>query len=123
MEVNPRFQATIEAFEFTTMTNLVQMHLAACNGCLPVTSPRHVSTCARVIVYARQQCAIPDLRTLPDVVDISLPGSLADRGDPVCTVNHVATRRADALQGAWKKVDAVYRLLQPLNPAPKSDRK
>jgi hypothetical protein len=57
---------------------------------------------------------IPDLRTLPNVVDISLPGSLAYRGDPVCTVNQVGTKRADALHGAWETVDAVYHLLQPV---------
>jgi predicted ATP-grasp superfamily ATP-dependent carboligase len=112
MEVNPRFQATIEAFELTTGANLVRLHLDACNGRLPSTSPRSLRTCARVIVYARQRCRVPDLASFRDVVDVSVPGSLADRGDPICTVNHVGVKRADALKGAWQTIDAIYRLLR-----------
>jgi hypothetical protein len=112
MEVNPRFQATIEAFELTTGANLVRLHLDACNGRLPSTSLRSLRTCARVIVYARQRCTIPDLGRFPNVADVSLPGSLADRGDPICTVNHVGAKRADALKGAWQTIDAIYRLLR-----------
>jgi len=112
MEVNPRFQATIEAFELTTGANLVRLHLDACNGRLPSTSLRSLRTCARVIVYARQRCTVPNLGRFPNAVDVSLPGSLADRGDPICTVNQVGAKRADALKGAWQTIDAVYRLLR-----------
>jgi predicted ATP-grasp superfamily ATP-dependent carboligase len=112
MEVNPRFQATIEAFELTTEANLVRLHLDACDGRLPEASPRSLSSCSRVIVYARQPCTVPNLHSFPNVVDLSLPGSLADRGDPICTVNSVGRTRVDTLKGAWQTADAIYRLLQ-----------
>jgi len=112
MEVNPRFQATIEAFELTTEANLVRLHLGACSGRLPSTSPRSLRTCARVIVYARQRCTVPDLRQFPNVVDLSLHGSRADPGDPICTVNHIGAKRADALKGAWQTIAAIYQRLR-----------
>jgi len=114
MEVNPRFQATIEAIEMTTGANLVKLHLDACRGRLPPHPPRHRATCARVIVYARRRCIIPDLRGIPGLVDIPAPGSHADPSDPICTVNHVASNRERALQGAWRTINHVYSLLKPL---------
>jgi len=114
MEVNPRFQATIEAIEMATGANLVRLHLDACQGKLPPHPPRHRATCARVIVYARRRCLIPDLQGIPGLVDIPAPGSHADPGDPICTVNHTAPNRQQALQGAWRTVSQVYSLLKPL---------
>ncbi len=113
MEVNPRFQATIEAFELTTRQNLVQLHLQACQGVLPKKNIRHHKTCVRIIVYARQRCHIPDLQNFPGVVDISHPGSYADRGDPICTINHLGKNRTQALSGAWKVVYEIYQQLHP----------
>ncbi len=114
MEINPRFQATIEAIELTTGVNQVKQHLAACEGNLPDEAPLHTSSCARIIVYAREHCEIPDLRFIPDVVDIPIPGSHAGFGDPICTVNSVASTHKEALEGAWQTVESIYKQLRPL---------
>lgn len=114
MEINPRFQATIEAVELTTGINLVQCHLDACSGQLPSKRIVHKGNCARVIVYARFPCIIPDLRELPGVVDIPFPGSHAERGDPVCTVNHIAPTHKEALEGAWQTINIIYQMLRPI---------
>jgi predicted ATP-grasp superfamily ATP-dependent carboligase len=114
MEINPRFQATIEAIELSTNVNQVRLHLAACQGQLPDESPPHLASCARIIVYAQQRCIIPDLSYLEGVVDIPIPGSHANPGDPVCTVNHVAPTHKAAVGGAWQMVESIYTKLQPL---------
>ena len=116
MEINPRFQATIEAIELVTRINLVKLHLEAHNGHLPRKSSKFKASCARIIVYAHTPSIIPDLREIPGVVDISHPGTLVNRGDPVCTVNHIAKNRNAACHGAWGIVEAVYRRLQPISP-------
>ncbi len=113
MEINPRFQATIEALELTTDANQVRLHLDACEGNLPDEAPPHIASCARIIVYARQRCIIPDLSRLSGVVDIPIPDSHAESGDPVCTVNHVAPTHKEAMEGAWQTVNTVYQLLHP----------
>jgi predicted ATP-grasp superfamily ATP-dependent carboligase len=113
MEVNPRIQATIEAIELVTSTNIVSLHIDAFNNTLPKTIPRAQAVCARVIVYALESSTIPDLRNIPGVVDIPVPGSISNRGDPVCTVNHVAATRKQAFTGAWEIVKTIYSHLRP----------
>lgn len=117
MEINPRIQATIEAIELVFNNNLVMLHLDACAGRLPKESPEAQAFCARLIVYAKFNCAIPNLSNIPGVVDIPMPGSIAERGDPVCTINHIAGTREMALQGAWEISSTIYQHLQPI-PAP-----
>jgi predicted ATP-grasp superfamily ATP-dependent carboligase len=114
MEVNPRIQATIEAIELVTNANIVNLHIDACNDNLPQKAPKPQAVCARIIVYALRPSSIPDLRTIPGVVDIPIPGSKAKRGDPVCTVNHIASSRQQAFSGAWEIVKTIYRHLRPI---------
>ncbi len=113
MEINPRFQGTLEAIELATGANQVRLHIDACEGHIPDEAPPHTASCARIIVYAQQRCLIPNLSSVSGIVDIPLPGSYADPGDPVCTVNHVAPTHKEALEGAWRIVDTVYRQLHP----------
>ena len=87
--------------------------MQACEGVLPKKNINHHSTCARIIVYAQQSCQIPELQNFSGVVDISYPGSYADRGDPICTVNHLGENRTQALSGAWEVVYEIYQQLHP----------
>ena len=113
MEINPRIQATIEAIELVTNVNIVNLHIEAINDSLPQFIPKPQAVCARVIVYARESSTIPDLRNIPGVVDIPIPGSISNRGDPVCTVNHIAATRQRAFTGAWEIVKTIYSHLRP----------
>jgi len=113
MEINPRIQATIEAIELVTNANIVNLHIDAFNQILPDSIPSPQAVCARVIVYAQESSIIPDLRNVPGVVDIPIPGSVSSRGDPVCTVNHVAATRQEAFSGAWEIVKTIYSHLRP----------
>jgi predicted ATP-grasp superfamily ATP-dependent carboligase len=123
MEINPRIQATIEAIELVSNVNVVTLHLDACNGQLPKRPLKPRAFCARIIVYARFPCIISNLSSIPGIVDIPMPNSRADRGDPVCTVNHLAASRKDALAGAWSIVNTIYQNLQPVSSSNKEDLK
>ncbi|MFX1317894.1 MAG: ATP-grasp domain-containing protein [Promethearchaeota archaeon] len=115
MEINPRIQATIEALELVSNINVVNLHIDAWRGVLPKQLPTFKGYCTRVIVYAKTSVEILDLSNIPGVVDIPMPRSHAERGDPICTVNHVATSEADALKGAWEIVNAIYNFLTPIS--------
>ena len=115
MEINPRIQATIEAIELVSNVNVVSLHLQACQGHLPKDEPIIRAFCARVIVYAQTDCEIPNLSNIPGIVDIPMPGSVASRGDPVCTVNHIAATRKTALDRAWDIVKTIYNNLRPIH--------
>ncbi len=114
MEINPRIQATIEAIELVSNINLVSLHIDACQGRLPPSAPKPKGFCARVIVYSKSTCRVPDLRNIPGVVDIPIPGSIAERGDPICTVNHIGETREQALNGAREIVKTIYNHLRPI---------
>ena len=121
MEINPRIQATIEAIELVSNVNVVSQHLQACQGHLPKDAPKIRAFCARVIVYAQTDCEIPNLSNIPGIVDIPMPGSVASRGDPVCTVNHIAATRKTALDGAWDIVKTIYNNLRPIHRIQKAE--
>lgn len=108
MEINPRIQATIEAIELVSNLNLVDLHILACKGKLPEKITKPKAFCARIIVYAKRKSIVPNLANIPGVVDLPVPGSISERGDPVCTVNHLGSTRAKALKGAWNIVDIIY---------------
>ena len=108
MEINPRIQATIEALELVSNYNVARLHIDAWKGKLPQDRPPLQAYCTRIIVYAKTTCQIPNLSNIPGVVDIPFPGSHANRGDPICTVNHVAATREESLQGAWHIVNSIY---------------
>jgi predicted ATP-grasp superfamily ATP-dependent carboligase len=115
MEINPRIQATIEALELVSNYNVARLHIDAWKGKLPQEHPAPQASCTRIIVYAKTPCQIPNLSNIPGVVDIPIPGSHADRGDPICTVNHVAETKEASLKGAWDIVNTIYSHLVPVS--------
>lgn len=118
MEINPRIQATIEALELVTNSNVATMHIDAWKGALPTEPPIPKAYCVRIIVYAKTQCQIPNLSNIPGVVDIPIPGSHANSGDPICTVNHIAASKKKALEGAWELANTIYSYIIPTPPLP-----
>jgi predicted ATP-grasp superfamily ATP-dependent carboligase len=114
MEINPRFQATIEALELVSNLNVVTQHIDAWKGTLLAKRPILRGYCTRLIVYAKRTCKIPNLSNIPGIVDIPMPGSVAERGDPICTVNHVADSRDKALAGAWDITKTIYQQIMPI---------
>jgi predicted ATP-grasp superfamily ATP-dependent carboligase len=115
MEINPRIQATIEALELVSNYNVARLHIDAWKGKLPQERSSLQASCTRIIVYAKTACQIPNLSNIPGVVDIPIPGSHANRGDPICTVNHVAATKEDSLEGAWHIVNTIYSHLTPVS--------
>ncbi|MFX1510234.1 MAG: ATP-grasp domain-containing protein [Promethearchaeota archaeon] len=114
MEINPRIQATIEALELVSNLNIVSLHISAWKGSIPDEKPVLQAYCTRLIVYAKSVCQIPNLSNIPGVVDIPIPGSYVDRGDPICTINHLAASRDSALTGAWNIANTIYQHLLPI---------
>lgn len=99
-EVNPRYTASVETFEFASGQSLLLPHLAATLGLaseqsLPVQSPTSSPCIGKAILYAPHRLHAPTLplttfepthHNLPQAADIPIPGSLIPSGAPVCTV-------------------------------------
>lgn len=113
MEVNPRFQATLECIEMVTGTNLVEAHIEACRGELPGRDVETRGFAAKMIVFATSKGVVGDLTRVLDLHDIPRPGIVVSRGEPVCTVQTWGGSRAEAVERAWERVREVRRLVKP----------
>lgn len=109
IEVNPRFQGTLECVEQTLGVNLVQLHLQAClKGALPRDIGEPEEYWSRLILHAPLEAAAPDLTVWNGVRDIPIPGSLVGEGEPLCSVFSRGESREASLGRAEEKATSIY---------------
>lgn len=86
IEVNPRFQGTLECVERVLGMNIVETHVKACmEEKLPRVDWALSSLCARFILFAPQRLVAPELNTFRGVSDIPMPGVIVEEGEPLCS--------------------------------------
>lgn len=109
IEVNPRFQGTLETVEAATGENLVRRHLDACEGRLPAVRPVPARFAARRIIFAARDLVVgSDLSPLaPAVADIPPPGTVIPTGSAVVSVRATGMDEQDALACLDKHITAV----------------
>jgi hypothetical protein len=88
IEVNPRFQATLDTVEYSLGQNIFSLHMDACSGQLPDSRPTPRRYAARRILFAEKDCMIHSnlLRFSPFIADIPVPGTAFSEGDAVVSV-------------------------------------
>ncbi|MFQ6054182.1 MAG: ATP-grasp domain-containing protein, partial [Candidatus Bathyarchaeia archaeon] len=112
VEVNPRFQGTIECVERALGLNLVRMHVNACiGGFLPPRLRTPSTFFTRLILYAPERAAAPDLTRFRDVRDIPLPGVIIEGGEPICSVITEGRGRSTSLSRAYSRAGSIYGML------------
>lgn len=115
VEVNPRFQGTMECIERTLNMNIVKAHVEACvQGTLPTTIEDPSTFCVRMVLLARENLVVPDLSSLEEVRDIPVPNVIIEKGEPLCSVTVEGETRSSALKKAWITANLVYGKLQPI---------
>jgi predicted ATP-grasp superfamily ATP-dependent carboligase len=115
VEVNPRFQGTLECVERVLGINLVDAHVKACiEGNLPSYSKgKPTDCCVRLILYARHRSIAPNLSSLEEARDILLPGVVIEEGEPLCSIVVEEKTRSSALKKSRMLAERVYGLLKP----------
>lgn len=112
IEVNPRFQGTLECVERVLGINLVKAHVEASTlGVLPNVGESK-SFCARLILYALKRSKIPSLDTFESVKDVPFEGAIVEEGEPLCSVVTEGPNRAVTLQKAGRLADSIYRSIR-----------
>ena len=87
VEVNPRFQGTIECVERVLGLNLVEAHVKACvERRLPAIFMETKGFCTRLILFAKQRSTAPDLSIIKECRDVPLPGAIVEEGEPLCSI-------------------------------------
>lgn len=113
VEINPRFQGTLECVERVLGINLVNAHMKACTkGFIPRFQDRKATNhCVRLILYAHHRSKIPNLATLAELRDIPLPEVIIEEGEPLCSIIVEDITRNSTLKKARMLTNHVYGLV------------
>jgi predicted ATP-grasp superfamily ATP-dependent carboligase len=109
IEVNPRFQATLDTIEMASGINLFSAHLAACRGNLPRQRPSCRQVAARKILFAdRDMTVAADLSRLSPVVsDIPWPGTAFVEGQAIISIYGWGATEKEATELLHKHIRTV----------------
>ncbi|KUK96379.1 MAG: ATP-grasp domain-containing protein [Methanothrix sp.] len=113
LEVNPRFQGSLDAVEISTRMNVFRAHQLSFEGRLPERlKPRGFG--GRAILFAEDDLKIGvDLRCATKwVADIPRPGSFAKRGDPIASVLSFGEYREEAVDLLRRRSSLIYGALR-----------
>lgn len=115
VEVNPRFQGSLECVEHITGINIVQAHTDAClKGILPTLhEARYSGTSVRLILYAHNRSVIPqNLGLINGIRDLPSPGVIIEEGEPLCSIVVDGETRSHALKKATSIANHIYKLVK-----------
>jgi predicted ATP-grasp superfamily ATP-dependent carboligase len=114
IEVNPRFQGTVDTVEMATGCNLFSLHAAACAGDLPATTPAASLVAVRSILFADRDMTVnADLSVFRDfVADIPWPGTFFKEEQAVVSVYGVGPTRAGALALLHKHITTIRQYMR-----------
>ncbi|UCD72739.1 MAG: ATP-grasp domain-containing protein [Candidatus Bathyarchaeota archaeon] len=112
IEVNPRFQETIECVENYLDTNIVLDHINAClRNRLPQELSGRKESWARFVLFAIRRSYVE--RTFADetIRNIPPPASIIDMGNPVCSIILSGKDRSSILREGYTKIEDLRKLL------------
>ncbi|WP_338323527.1 ATP-grasp domain-containing protein [Methanoculleus taiwanensis] len=114
IEINPRFQATLDTVEMATGRSVFQLHVDACRGRLPERLPEQKCVAVRRILFAERDCVIrADLASLaPAVADIPWPGTEVEEGQAIVSVYGWGSSREEALRMLDTHITTVRRYME-----------
>ena len=99
VEVNPRFQGSLDSVELSTGKNIFQAHLDSFYGRLP-ERPAPKKVAGRAILFAEEQIKITDdFRSITSwVADVPPPGSIIRKDSPVTSILATGKERTEVLE-------------------------
>ncbi len=114
IEINPRFQATVDTVEAATGCNLFSLHAGACSGNLPAALPVPGRFAARRILFSERDLVVRGslARLSPIVADIPRPGTGFEEGQAIVSVYGSGPTREAALSALDKNITTVQQYLR-----------
>ena len=113
IEINPRFQATVDTVEMATGESVFALHMDACRGVIPEARPQAKAVAVRRILFAERDMRLDaDLSVLaPRIADIPWPGTEFEEGHAVVSVFGCGRTEAAAFESLEQNTAAVRRLI------------
>lgn len=103
IEVNPRFQATLDTIELATEMNIFDAHIKAFDGKMP-QKKKVKRYAAKTIVFTDEEFELRSDLDREGILDISPVGRVIPMGDPVATAIGVGENRTEALHSMMENV-------------------
>ncbi|WP_332449299.1 ATP-grasp domain-containing protein [Methanoculleus sp.] len=113
IEINPRFQATVDTVEMATGKSVFGLHMDACRGVIPEAMPQARQVAVRRILFAERDMRLDaDLAPLaPRIADIPWPGTEFEEGHAVVSVYGCGKTETAAFEDLEQKTAAVRKLI------------
>jgi predicted ATP-grasp superfamily ATP-dependent carboligase len=112
VEVNSRFQGSLDTVELSGGSNVFQAHLQSFGGKLP-TKPAHFSrTAGRIIVYAPHDLTIEADLVRDWTADVPGKGSRIAAGDPVLSILALGSSRNEVTAQLKTRTAMLYDLIK-----------
>ena len=113
IEINPRFQATVDTVEMATQKSVFSMHMDACRGVIPAAMPKARQVAVRRILFAERDMRLDvDLAALaPRIADIPWPGTEFEEGHAIVSVFGCGETEAAAFMDLDRNTAAVRKLI------------
>lgn len=112
LEVNPRFQGSLDTVELSTGENLFLSHLRAFEGELREFRNRRFSS--RLIYFSSETSMVSEMPRSHFITDVPAPGEVIEAGNPVASALGVGNSREDSLRNAWRRVMKIKENLKRL---------
>jgi predicted ATP-grasp superfamily ATP-dependent carboligase len=114
IEVNPRFQGTVDTVETACHQNLFCLHHDACFGRLPARRPEPREYAARSILFADRDMTVnANLKALREfVADIPWPGAFFEQDQAIVSVYGHGPDRKTALAMLDKHISSVRQYMR-----------
>lgn len=114
IEVNSRFQGTVDTVEKACGCNLFDLHVGACRGIIPATAPAPVQVAARSILFAdRDMTVTADLSPLRDFIsDIPWPGTFFEADQALVSVSGWGATQSGAMSMLDKHITTVRQYMR-----------
>ena len=114
IEVNPRFQGTVDTIEKACCCNLFQHHVDACAGILPSARPPSKQVAARSILFAGRDLTLQEDLSMfrPFVADIPWPGTFFEEDQALVSICGWGPTREDALDLLDKHITIVRQYMR-----------
>jgi predicted ATP-grasp superfamily ATP-dependent carboligase len=104
IEVNPRFQGSLDTVELSTGLNLVDAHVKGVKRDLLTERVEAKRYAAKAIVFAKQEGVVMRNLDRDGIVDIPEKGRIVKCGEPIATGIGIGDSRAEAFAEAMEKV-------------------
>jgi predicted ATP-grasp superfamily ATP-dependent carboligase len=113
IEINPRFQATVDTVEMATGCNLFSLHIDACRGKIPAIMPKPRRYAARKILFAERDLVVRDdlSHLAPRISDIPWVGSEFEESSAVMSAYGWGKSRDSALDMLDKTITHLRRYM------------